>query len=229
MLPGNGIMRKGTLKNRQLNRGYRSICADHRGMSLVEVIVSLALMSVVLMTVLQLVLSGMSMFTGVSENVDAQTEAQILESQLSNLIVDAELGIFAYDSGDSTPTPDSSGFTADAYIKVFNAQVVYYIAWDQAQQKVYYLEKSVTDGTVDPLTAGEMTDFGQWYLMGEGVVVFKPDTSNVNDNQRLVMVELKVQKGKGNYSTRQNISLRNFVKATNDPGEIYSGTEGGTS
>lgn len=225
MLPGNEIMEKGTLKKRQFDRECRSRRADHRGMTLIEVIIALAIMSIVLMVVLRLVLNGTIMFTKVSENVDAQTEAQILESQLSNLIVDAERSVFA-DCGDDTPVTDISGFTADAYIKVFNAQTAYYIAWDQAQNKVYYLEKGVTDGSIEELTEAEKTDFGQWYLMGEGVVVFQPDTSHVNENQRLVTVQIKVTKGKGNYTTRQNISLRNNVLNSNDLAEIYAGTEG---
>lgn len=226
MLPGNEIMQKGTLKKRQFDRECRSRRADHRGMTLIEVIIAVAIMSVVLMVALRLVLSGTIMFTKVSENVDAQTEAQILESQLSNLIVDAERSVYAYDCGGGTPTADISGFTASAYIKVFNAQTAYYIAWDEAQQKVYYLEKKVEDGNIVPLEPEEKTGFGQWYLMGEGVVEFKPDASHVGENQRLVTVQIKVTKGKGNYSTRQNISLRNNVLNSNDPGEIYAGTEG---
>lgn len=226
MQAGNGIMQKGTLKKRQFDRECRSRRADHRGMTLIEVIIAVAIMSIVLMVALRLVLSGTIMFTKVSENVDAQTEAQILESQLSNLIVDAERSVYAYDCGGGTPTADISGFTASAYIKVFNAQVAYYIAWDEAQQKVYYLEKNVTDGSIDPLSEAQKTDFGQWYLMGEGVVEFKPDASHVGENQRLVTVQIKVTKGKGNYATRQNISLRNNVLNSNDPGEIYAGTEG---
>lgn len=226
MLQGNGIMEKGTLKKRQFDREYRSRRADHRGMTLIEVIIALAIMSIVLLVTLRLVLSGTIMFAKVSENVDAQTEAQILESQLSNLIVDAERSVYAYDCAGGTPTADSSGFTASAYIKVFNAQVAYYIAWDEAQQKVYYLEKGVTDGSVELLTEAEKTDFGQWYLMGEGVVVFQPDASHVGVNQRLVTVQIRVEKGKGNYTTRQNISLRNDVLNSNDLGEIYAGSEG---
>lgn len=226
MLPGNEIMQKGTLKKRQFDRECRSRRADHRGMTLIEVIIAVAIMSIVLMVALRLVLSGTIMFTKVSENVDAQTEAQILESQLSNLIVDAERSVYAYDCGGGTPTADISGFTASAYIKVFNAQTAYYIAWDEAQQKVYYLEKKVEDGNIVPLEPEEKTGFGQWYLMGEGVVEFKPDASHVGENQRLVTVQIKVTKGKGNYSTRQNISLRNNVLNSNDPGEIYAGTEG---
>lgn len=227
MLPGNEIMEKGTLKKRQFDREYRSRRADHRGLTLIEVIIAVAIMSIVLMVALRLVLNGTIMFAKVSENVDAQTEAQILESQLSNLIVDAERSVYAiYWGEDETPEPDNSGFTASAYIKVFNAQVAYYIVWDRAQQKVYYLEKGVTDGSIEELTGAEKTDFGQWYLMGEGVVEFQPDTSHVGENQRLVTVQIKVTKGKGNYSTRQNISLRNNVLNSNDLGEIYAGTEG---
>lgn len=207
-------------KNQELNK--ERLNTDSRGLSLVEVIIALAIMSIVLLAVLQLVVGGTKMFTKTNENVDAQTEAQLLESQLSNLIVDAECSIYAYDCNGGAPVGDTSGFEAPAYIKVFNTEIAYYIAWDQAASKVYYLEKAVSDGSVAELSGAEKSGFDEWYLMGEGVVEFHPDSSHVGEKQRLVTVEFRVEKGKGNYETVQNISLRNNVLESNNPGEIYS-------
>lgn len=193
---------------------------DNKGLSLVEVIITLVIISVVLLSVLQLILSGTKMYTKTSTNVDVQTEAQLLESQLNNLIVDAECGVFA-NAGEGI-VDDVSGFTSDGYVKVFNYSVAYYIAWDKASQKVFYLEKVVTDGTVEALTESEKT-ITNWNLMGEGVTKFVPDTSNVTLDQRLVVVELEIRKGKGRYETVQNISLRNNVLQSNNLSEIYSG------
>ncbi len=213
------------LSEREPDRGSLGVRSDDRGLSLVEVIIAVAIMSIILLATLQLVMSGTRMYKKTSENVDAQTEAQLLENQLNNLIVDAECSVFAYDSAGGAPVPDTSGFQAPAYIKVFNTEVAYYIAWDQAQSKVYYLEKPVADGSVAELSDAEKSGFGSWYLMGEGVVAFCPDSSHVGEQQRLVSVELRVEKGEGNYETVQNISLRNNVLESNNPGEIYSGEE----
>lgn len=195
---------------------------DNRGLSLIEVIITLAIMSLVLLSALQLILSGTRMYTKTSTSVDVQTEAQLLESQLNNLIVDAECGVYAK-SGDGI-TDEESGFVSDGYIKVFNYSVVYYIAWDQASQKVFYLEKAVVDGSVEALTDDEK-NITNWSLMGEGVSSFVPDTSHVTENQRLVVVSLEVTKGNGHYETVQNILLRNNVLQSNNLSEIYEGNE----
>lgn len=197
------------------------MCANG-GMSLVEVIIALAIMSIVLFAALRLVLTGTNMYTKTSESVDVQTEAQLLESQIDNLLVDAECSVFACESADpATPVVDVSGFSADAYIKVFNTSLAYYIAWDRADSKVYYLEKSVADGSVEELSDAEKSGFDDWYLMGEGIVGFSPDSSHIAEKQRLVTVKIRVEKGQVSYETIQNISLRNNVLESNDLGEIY--------
>lgn len=199
------------------------IACGNKGLSLVEVIIAVAIMSIVLFMALQMVLSGTKMFTKTSESVDAQTEAQLLESQLNNLIVDAEYSVYACESFDpDTPVTDGvSGFSADAYIKVFNLSTAYYIAWDRADAKVYYLEKTVADGSVEELSDAEKSGFGNWYLMGEGIVGFSPDSSHIAEKQRLFTIKIQVEKGQVHYETIQNISLRNNVLESNDLSEIY--------
>lgn len=101
----------------------------NKGYSLVEVIITIAIMTIVLGCILKLVVSGTKMYAKTSVNVDVQTEAQLLESQLNNLIVDAECGVYAQTRGEGGASiVDTSGFTSDGYIKVFNYSVVYYIA-----------------------------------------------------------------------------------------------------
>lgn len=195
----------------------------NKGYSLVEVVITVAIMSIVLACVLQLMVVGSKMYTKTSISADVQTEAQLLESQLNNLIVDAECGVYAQVKAEGgTAVTDTSGFTADAYIKVFNYNVAYYIAWDEDSQKIFYLEKTVTDGVVADLTTDEQ-DVTNWYLMGEGVSNFVPDTSHVTNEQRLVTVRLEVTKRDEHYVTVQNICLRNNVLESNELGEIYSG------
>ncbi len=196
---------------------------ENKGYSLVEVIITVAIMTIVLGCVLQLMVTGTKMYTKTSVNVDVQTEAQLLESQLNNLIVDAECGVYAQAKAEGgVSITDTSGFTSDAYIKVFNYSVAYYIAWDESSQKVFYLEKPVVDGVVAELTVEERT-ITNWYLMGEGVSSFIPDTSHVTEDQRLVTVKLEVTKGQGRYATVQNICLRNNVLESNVLSEIYTG------
>ena len=210
------MRQKGIRKNNNFIKGV------NEGLSLIEVIIALAIMSIVLLAALQLVLSGTRMYTKTSESVDVQTEAQLLESQLNNLVVDAECSVYACESPDDTPvTDDVSGFSADAYIKVFNTSLAYYIAWDRADSKVYYLEKAVTDGSVAELSDTEKSGFDNWYLMGENVVGFSPDSSHIAEKQRLVTVKIRVEKGQVGYETLQNISLRNNVLESNDLSEIY--------
>lgn len=211
------------MKQQRIQRNQNFITRENEGMSLVEVIIALAIMSIVLLAALQLVLNGTRMYTKTSESVDVQTEAQLLESQLNNLIVDAEYSVYAEESADpDTPVTDTvSGFSADAYIKVFNYSIAYYIAWDRADAKVYYLEKKVADGIVEALSDEEKSGFGSWYLMGEGIVGFSPDSSHIAEKQRLVTVKIEVEKGQVSYETIQNISLRNNVLESNDLNEIY--------
>lgn len=194
----------------------KSRTLQNRGFSLVEVIVAVAIMSIVVAGAFQLIVSGSKMYTKTSTSVDVQTEAQLLENQLNNMIVDAERGVFA---GSGT---DSAGFTADSYVKVFNTANVCYIAWDSAAQTVYFMEKTVTDGEVEELTEAEK-NISNWYLMGENVTGFSPDTSHVSESQRLVVIELQVVKRDVHYSTVQNISLRNNVLESNDLSDLYGG------
>ncbi|MBD5480975.1 MAG: prepilin-type N-terminal cleavage/methylation domain-containing protein [Lachnospiraceae bacterium] len=211
-------------KNRKRNNNF-IVCAN-QGLTLVEVIIAVAIMSIVLFTALQVVLNASKMYTKTSESVDAQTEAQLLESQLNNLIVDAEYSVYAQESSDpDTTVTDVSGFSADAYIKVFNNSLAYYIAWNRADSKVYYLEKNVADGSVEELSEAEKSGFGNWYLMGEGVIGFSPDSSHIAEKQRIVTIKIQVNKGDVNYETIQNISLRNNVLESNDLDEIYRDEE----
>lgn len=204
---------------------------NNKGLSLVEVLVTVAILAIVGSAILGFVLAGSKNYEGNSAESKLQYEAQLAGNQLQELIVDAAKGI-GYTVGTSgaqseieSDIPESGGpgtVDPDAikkfyiYSKEESNNVAYIITWDAAQKRLFYSKCIYTPG-------GTITDDPK-YLMADYVSNFQADISKAKTN-KLVKIHLAFELNNKTYSTDYKITLRNNVLVNKGEDEVFTGDE----
>lgn len=186
-----------------------------KGFTLVEIIVSLAIMSIVAGAVGAFVIAGNNSYMRGSRELTLQEEAQLTANQLIDLIIDVERGIsFQTTTGDAVNVEgnvEANGVPA-AELILRNNDNVYMVRWqggsgyDSANQ--LYLYEAVNggkdaDGNMiwgDPKTAAPS-------LMAEYVTAFNIDLTDLD--KRKVKLEMTFSYQDKTYNISETIKLRN--------------------
>ena len=110
-----------------------------KGFTLVEIIVSLAIMTIVAGSVGAFIVAGNNSYLRGSKELTLQEEAQLTANQVIDLIIDVEKDIQFLDSTgaavalDGTPAQDASGnvinSTNVSELRLYNNDNVYMIRW----------------------------------------------------------------------------------------------------
>jgi hypothetical protein len=175
-------------------------------MSLLELIVTFALLGIVSLAVVGLLSTGANSFRRVSTEVSLQYEAQLTMSQLQEYLIDCNGGVcyvgnilYVADTG------IDAGGHAVWYIHCFR--------WDTAKEELYYWKGTVT---YDEHSAAACTlpadDSSDWALMSSYVDDFaaEPGTSPTSSTQ-FCHISLDMTLAGRDYATEQTISMRNPV------------------
>ena len=203
-----------------------------KGFSLVEVVVSLAIMTIVGGAVGAFLIAGNNSYLRGNKELTLQEEAQLAANQMIDLIIDVERDIeFTPDQTgtavktDGTAATDASGNTiADAKVSellLVNNENTYMIRWqgsasvdyESANQVYLYEVKNNLDAEGNFESMGDI-DAAEPALMAEHVSAFSVDTSQLAD-KRKVKLQMNFVYQDRSYDVDETIKLRNDLMAEN--------------
>lgn len=140
---------------------------NNKGMSLVEVIISVAIVSIILTVVFSFMVTGSRIFTSSTTEVQMQQDAQLVLNNIENRILDAQLG--AYYEQDNATNPTFAKLT------ILNEGTREYIFWVGTENKIYYDSDTVNTADLDSIVAKNQTDLtgsGTKEMLAESVERF---------------------------------------------------------
>lgn len=204
---------------------------ENKGFSLVELIVVIAIFSVVGVVVGGFLMAASRSYSVSANELDIQEEAQLVANQLQEMILDTALGIsyqyvvtddtgaelIDYMENDAIVLPEGDLTKKDLYI--YSKDNYYHIFWDKEKAELYLIEY-VNDGS-GYVPAEGMPTTG--VLFGEFISDFSVDLSQVA-SKRMVSFDITFKKNGSDrdYLVTRTVSLRNDVM-TNQPAEdVYN-------
>ncbi len=210
-----------------------------KGFTLVEVIVSLAIMTIVAGSVGAFIVAGNNSYLRGDKELTLQEEAQLAANQMIDLIIDVEKDInftpdhtgTAVDLDGSTAKDAAGNEITTAHVselRLVNNENTYMIRWQgtaagdyaTANQVYLYEVKNTTDAdgnlvVGDPTTATPA-------LMAEHVTSFSVDLRQVKDKRKVILNMIFTYQDRS-YDIAETIKLRNDLEKT---GANYSWISG---
>lgn len=199
------------------------------GLSLVELLVSVAILSIVGIAIFSFMTTSTKLYSKEMSQADLQHEAQLTVNQIQDMLIDAAKGItYKVTAGDSeqevlsdTGISEASVTEKNIYIESIDPagkSVRYQITWNKADEKLYYTkyEKSETK------SAGgwEVVSGANRVLMSEFVKEFSADLTNLEES-RSIQFSFLFAANNVSYETKNNITLRNkVVTGVDSDGEL---------
>jgi prepilin-type N-terminal cleavage/methylation domain-containing protein len=161
---------------------------DNRGFTLVELIVSIAILGVIAVAAAGFLLAGTRSYTNVNYSVRLQYESQLAMRQIENQVINCNSGL-AWDSNTSTL------YVAD---KGDSGSPLYVFKFDNTKNQLLFGSGStVSVPTPNKIMAEHMTGF---------IVSAIPDVNSQSDS---VNIKIQMEMGGKEYQATQTIALRN--------------------
>lgn len=167
---------------------------NNSGYSLVELILTLAIFSIVMVGIIMMMTSTSDSYKDGNSQVTMQTEAQIVANQIEELLVDAT-------------TAYSQGFAgSNRYYKITSGSNNHFIMYDASNAKIMYQKTA----------SGDNYDDSKWSLMADYVSGFQitgwdTDTSSSScDN--MVTVNVAMDKQGYVYTAVKDVYFRNAIE-----------------
>ena len=204
-----------------------------KGFTLVEIIVSLAIMSIVAGAVGAFVIAGNNSYMRGNKELTLQEEAQLTANQLIDLIIDVERGIsFRTTTGqavDEAGNPVADNVPVSELL-LRNNDNVYMVRWQgqtagaeyAAANQLYLYEASNTKDADGKITAwGDPSDPSQATpsLMAEYVTAFNIDLTDLE--KRKVKLEMTFVYQDKSYNVSETIKLRNDLSDEESDGYVW--------
>lgn len=198
---------------------------DNRGVTLVELIVSIGIMMLVSLGVVSLISTGLGAYKSDAAETDLQYEAQLAVNQIKDLVISADETV-GYEvqpaSGSacfvrSDQEVSQSGLASPVVKKLYlyhhepdagDIPIVNVLIWREAEQKLYYSSYAESEAGTGP----------EEYLMAEYVSGFSADLTKLLEQRKLTFSLTFSLDGKS-YDGSHTIVLRNQVKEILDKGE----------
>lgn len=204
-----------------------------KGFTLVEIIVSLAIMSIVAGAVGAFVIAGNNSYMRGNKDLTLQEEAQLTANQLIDLIIDVERGISFHET--TGQAVDEAGNTVADNVPVSelllrNNDNVYMVRWQgqtagaeyASANQLYLYEAANTKDADGKITAwGDPSDPSQATpsLMAEYVTAFNIDLTNLE--KRKVKLEMTFVYQDKSYNVSETIKLRNDLSDEESDGYVW--------
>lgn len=183
---------------------------NNKGMSLVEVIISVAIVSIVLVTITSFMVTGTKLFGNSSNEIELQRNAQLVLNNIENRIVDAQLG-----------ANFEGGGTDFRVLTIYNETEREYIFWVKNDKKIYY-DTSAQNVTKDSSTlstnevlAENITEFS--------VSLKKTQVGTSEAGSPKADVKLAIEKSDRSIESSKIIAFRNDISTNTSADEIYRG------
>ena len=194
---------------------------NNKGYSLMELIVSFAILGFVAIAVLSVMNAGTSMFNTVDSEINLQSKSQITMAQFQQYFIGCSQGICVQDfssleaeeSSSATSTTESTETTeenqdidGDFVAYVVDENTVYAFRFCEEEQKIYFGESTIanagTELALDNITSPFCSD----------VSAFSVKVIHTGTNAKSAVISLTVTNGKNSsktYTTSQTFSFRN--------------------
>lgn len=188
--------------------GMKKINVNNKGFSLVELIIAIAILTVVSGIILSFMNTSSNVFRRNSADVDIQTEAQMVANSISDVVIDC--GTVKESSFSLSGMPGVTGsktYDATNSFEVLNEYERYYIFHDDSTDKIFYVETKYDTTTKSwPPYNGSNAQ-----LLAQNVTNFDYDLSKVNMKKRLFTFNLDYTVGPKTFSGNYKVHLRNSL------------------
>lgn len=176
---------------------------NNAGISLIEILITIAILGVVGGSVIGFLQSGTKSYQNTDREVDMQYDAQVLLNQVGDYVINANSGLKQKDN------------TVYIYNTNENTLETEILSWDSQEQILYYekTEKvNETESTVVDKT-----------VLSKNVSQFSVDLAKA-DAERKVNAELTLQKEQKTYEATATWNLRNSVAVSVDTEDTGTGS-----
>ncbi len=202
------------------------------GFSLIEIVIGLAIASIVGTLVSSFMLFGLKSYGKTTDEVSLQEKAQITLSQMNNYIMDGDYVTYwiTTDNGvrdqyvnDIQATGNNPN--ADMLVKEiwvlstdkYGNQIYDILGWQKDDKKIYYLQTEA-----NAINPANPLDFSNEELLANNVEDFSADLQNLD--VREVYLTMDMAKNQKLYSAERTVHLRNTLRMPSQPN-----TPGGTN
>jgi len=194
---------------------------NQKGFTIVELLVAIAIASIVTVTVGGFMVVGARSFSSTSSEVNLQSESQLAFNQLQDLIIDTALGVtYSYvpasGSGEIKVLSDSE-IPIDAVQKklyMYNSDIIYVVIWERASSRLFYEEYQTITDVSGNLTQGTISG-NAMNRMADYITSFEVDLSRL-ESKSIVRVDMGFEKAGKTYVSSHNITIRNKVIVNGD-------------
>ena len=208
---------------------------ENKGFSLVELIVVIAIFSVVSVVVGGFLFAASRSYSINANELNLQDEAQLVANQMQEMILDTSYGIsYKYVVTDDTGAEIinfleneatlPAGDLAKKDLFIYGKDQYYHITWDKEEQKLYLMEYVKLPGATDYTPAEGMETLApKGVMFGQYIKDFTVDLTKVASN-RMVSFNILFEKTGSNrdYLVARNVSLRNDVMTNKETLDMYA-------
>lgn len=212
--------------------GKESAMERNKGLSLVELLITIAILSIVMVIAVSFMMTGSRSFTKGNADSTVQKEAELTVNQIEDMIIDINGGVSMTDDDNKTEMTmyhtEDDGTGVMCYTKSA-------VTWNKSNNNVYCSKWKVnydsTTGTYTVDTAA--TENYEDQLLAEHVTSFDVDLSDTLTTKALdgttrtvvksVLIKVGYDDGTGivDYATSPVITLRNRMLLSDDPANIF--------
>lgn len=196
---------------------------NQKGFTLVELIIAVAILAIVTLSVCGFIVVGSRSYTSANTDIMLQQEAQLALNQISDVIIDTTESI-NYGSGTEMVLKDSEfssepdekdlvvinghGGLAPTDSSLQNNNLCYQFEWRKDTETIYFRDSEavITESHPKP----NEDEWNDWAILAQHVKELHIDISQFEEN-RVVMVSMTFQNGNKEYTTSNNVTVRNRV------------------
>lgn len=187
---------------------------NQKGFTLVELIIAVAILSVVTLAICGFIAVSSRSYTSANTDIMLQQEAQLTLNQISDVIIDTTDSI-NYGNGSETVLKDSE-FSSDPATKTLivvnrkdgnNDNPSYRFDWVKDDQVIYF---NTSDTVIDDSHPAPVFDDSKRAILAQHVREIHIDISQFEEN-RVVMISMTFENGSREYTTSNNVTVRNRI------------------
>lgn len=204
----------------------------NKGLSLVELLITIAILSIVMVIAVSFMMTGSRSFTKGNADSNVQKEAELTVNQIEDMIIDINGGVSMTDDTNKTELTMYHAEDDGSGVMLYTKEAV---TWNKSDNNMYCSKWKVnydmaTDTyTVDPAAPDNYVD----QLLTEHVTSFDVDLSDTLTTKAMdgttrtivksVLVKVGYDDGTGivDYATSPVITLRNRMLLSDNPANIF--------
>lgn len=187
---------------------------NQKGFTLVELIIAIAILAIVTLAVCGFIVVGSRSYTSANTDIMLQQEAQLALNQISDVIIDTTDSI-SYGNGTELVLKDSE-FSSEPDEKILvvvnkkgsnNDNDSYRFEWSKDSETIYF---NTSDTVIDDTNPEPVFDDANRAILAQHVKELHIDISQFEEN-RVVMISMTFRNGNKEYTTSNNVTVRNRI------------------